>query len=116
MYVLIVGGGKVGLNLTRELIAKALQLAPDDAFIMDSMGWVLFRMGRNREALDYLNRAYGIRPDAEISAHLGEVLWADGQHDQARKVWTDALKDNAQNEQLQSTVKRLAPVILPASR
>jgi tetratricopeptide (TPR) repeat protein len=83
---------------------------------MDSMGWVLFRMGRHREALDVLQRAYVLRPDADIAAHLGEVLWVDGQQDQARKVWTDALKDNTQNEALQNTIKRLAPVILPTAR
>ena len=99
-----------------QLIEKALQLAPDDAFIMDSMGWVLYRMGRNREALDYLQRAYAVRADADIAAHLGEVLWAAGQHDQARKIWSDALKEHAQNEALQNTVKRFAPVILPAAR
>jgi tetratricopeptide (TPR) repeat protein len=100
----------------RDLIEKALKLSPDDAFIMDSMGWVLFRMGRNGEALDYLQRAYILRPDGDIAAHLGEVLWADGKQDQARKVWTDALKDNTQNEALQNTIKRIAPVILPAAR
>jgi predicted negative regulator of RcsB-dependent stress response len=73
-------------------------------------------MGRNSEALDYLQRAYILRPDGDIAAHLGEVLWADGKQDQARKVWTDALKENTQNEALQSTIKRIAPVILPAAR
>jgi tetratricopeptide (TPR) repeat protein len=99
-----------------QLIEKALKLSPDDAFIMDSMGWVLFRMGRMREALDYLQRAYTLRPDAEIAAHYGEVLWADGQQDQARKLWMEALKSNAQNEALQNTIKRLSPVILPVAR
>ncbi|MDB5923285.1 MAG: hypothetical protein JWN13_2221 [Betaproteobacteria bacterium] len=99
-----------------DLIEKALKLSPDDAFIMDSMGWVLYRMGRNHEALDYLQRAYGLRPDGEIAAHLGEVLWADGQQEQARKLWTDALKQNAQNEALQNVIKRYAPVILPTAR
>jgi tetratricopeptide (TPR) repeat protein len=99
-----------------DLIEKALKLSPDDAFIMDSMGWVLFRMGRNREALDVLQRAYSLRPDGDIAAHLGEVLWADGRQDEARKVWTDALKENTQNEALQNTIKRLAPVILPVAR
>ena len=89
----------------RDLIEKALKLAPDDAFIMDSMGWVLYRMGRNREALDYLQRAYAMRADADIAAHLGEVLWVDGQQDQARKIWSDALKEHAQNEALQNTIK-----------
>jgi tetratricopeptide (TPR) repeat protein len=100
----------------QQLIEKALTLSPDDAFIMDSMGWVLFRMGRTKESLDYLQRAYTLRPDGDIAAHLGEVLWVSGQQDAARKLWSDALKDNAQNEALQSTVKRLAPVILPIAR
>jgi tetratricopeptide (TPR) repeat protein len=100
----------------QQLIEKALTLSPDDAFIMDSMGWVLFRMGRTKEALDYLQRAYTSRPDADIAAHLGEVLWVSGQQDAARKLWSEALKDNAQNEALQSTIKRLSPVILPIAR
>ena len=104
------------LDEAQQLIQKALELAPNDAFIMDSMGWVLFRLGRTREALDYLQRAFTLRQDADIAAHLGEVLWADGKQDEARKVWSDALKENAQNEALQSTIKRLAPVILPAAR
>jgi tetratricopeptide (TPR) repeat protein len=73
------------------------------------MGWVLYRMGRNQEGLGYLEKAFKVRPDAEIAAHLGEVLWAIGQRDQARKVWTDALKDQPKNELLQSTLKRFVP-------
>ena len=91
------------------LIQTALKLAPEDPFIMDSMGWVLYRMGRNREGLGYLQKAFKLRPDAEIAAHLGEVLWALGQRDQARKVWTEALKGQPDNELLQNTLKRLAP-------
>ena len=104
------------LGEARELIEKALKLSPDDAFIMDSMGWVLFRLGRTREAIDVLQRAYILRPDGDIAAHLGEVLWTNGQQEEARKVWTDALKENTQNESLQNTIKRLAPVILPVAR
>jgi len=91
------------------LIETALKLAPEDPFIMDSMGWVLYRMGRNQEGLGYLQKAFKVRPDAEIAAHLGEVLWAMGQRDQAKKVWTDALKDQPNNELLQSTLKRFVP-------
>jgi tetratricopeptide (TPR) repeat protein len=83
---------------------------------MDSMGWVLYRMGRNREALEHLERAYKLRPDAEIAAHLGEVLWAAGRQDEARKIWSGALEAHGQNEALQKTVKRYAPVILPAAQ
>jgi tetratricopeptide (TPR) repeat protein len=71
------------------------------------MGWVLYRMGRNKEGLGYLEKAFKLRPDAEIAAHLGEVLWALGQRDLAKKVWAEALKDNPKNELLQSTLKRL---------
>jgi tetratricopeptide (TPR) repeat protein len=104
------------LTEARELIEQALTLAPDDPFIMDSMGWVLYRLGRTGEAIDYLQRAYAVRPDAEIAAHLGEVLWSVGRHDEARKIWSRALKEHSQNDALQNTVKRLEPVILPAAR
>jgi len=92
-----------------ELIQTALKLSPQDPFIMDSMGWVLYRMGRGKEGVDYLQKAFKLRPDAEIAAHLGEVLWAIGQHDQAQKIWGGALKDHPENELLQSTRKRFIP-------
>ncbi len=91
------------------LIETALKLAPDDPYIMDSMGWVLFRMGRSQEGLDYLRKAFNLRPDAEIAAHFGEVLWALGERDQARKVWAESLKDHPDNEVLQNTMKRFLP-------
>jgi tetratricopeptide (TPR) repeat protein len=91
------------------LIQTALKLSPDDPFIQDSMGWVLYRMGRTREGLDYLQRAYKQRPDPEIAAHYGEVLWAAGRRDEARKVWAESLKDHPGNETLQATVKRFLP-------
>jgi len=100
----------------RELIEKALALAPEDAFIMDSMGWVLYRLGQPREALEHLRRAYTVRPDAEIAAHLGEVLWSLGEQDQARKIWSEALKEHGSNEALQNTIKRLSPPNAPAAR
>jgi tetratricopeptide (TPR) repeat protein len=90
-----------------DLIGKALKLAPDDAFIMDSMGWVLFRQGKSEEGLKYLQRAYSIRPDAEIAAHLGEVLWALGRRDEARKIWDEALKKSPDSDVLTKTVQRL---------
>jgi tetratricopeptide (TPR) repeat protein len=91
------------------LIETALKLSPEDPFIMDSMGWVLYRMGRGKEGLDYLHKAFKMRPDAEIAAHLGEVLWALGQHDQAKKIWGGALKDHPNSELLQNTLKRFVP-------
>jgi tetratricopeptide (TPR) repeat protein len=91
------------------LIQKALSLAPDDFYIMDSMGWVLYRQGKYEEALSYLQRAYSGRPDPEIAAHLGEVLWASGKHDEARKLLQDALAKAPTNETLQQTVQRFKP-------
>jgi tetratricopeptide (TPR) repeat protein len=91
------------------LIDQALKLAPDDPFIMDSMGWVLYRMGRNKEALDHLQRAYKQRPDPEIAAHLGEVLWAIGQRDEAVRIWTASLKEHPKSEVLQGVLKRFQP-------
>jgi len=91
------------------LIETALKLAPEDPFIQDSMGWVLYRMGRNQEGLDYLQRAFKQRPDPEIAAHLGELLWAVDQRDAARKIWAESLKEHPNNEVLQGTVKRFQP-------
>ena len=92
-----------------RLIETALKLAPDDPFIQDSMGWVLFRMGRGRDGLDFLQRAYQQRPDPEIAAHLGEVLWALNERDRARKIWAESLEAHPNNELLQDTVKRFQP-------
>lgn len=91
----------------RQLIQKALEYAPGDPFISDSLGWVEFRLGNRSEALRILNTAYKSRPDAEIAAHLGEVLWAMGQRDRAQTVWKEGLLLNSENETLQDTLKRL---------
>ena len=91
----------------QELIEKALKLAPDDSFIIDSMGWVLYRRGKLKDSLTYLRRAYAGRPDPEIAAHLGEVLWVLGEHSEAERVWGDAIKESPDNETLTSTIKRL---------
>jgi len=91
------------------LIEKALQLSPDDPFIVDSMGWVLFRMGKNRQALEFLRKAYSARPDAEIAAHLGEVLWVSGEPQEAEKIWLEAAKKTPGNDALTSTIKRFKP-------
>jgi tetratricopeptide (TPR) repeat protein len=97
------------LNEAFDLIEKALKLAPDEAFIMDSMGWVFYRMGNLPKALEYLNRAYTLRPDPEIAAHLGEVLWAQGKREDAQKTWQSSLKDNPQNESLLGVMKKFKP-------
>jgi tetratricopeptide (TPR) repeat protein len=91
----------------RELIEKALKLAPDDSFIIDSMGWVLYRQGKTKDALDWLQKAFAARPDAEIAAHLGEVLWALGRRDEAERLLHDAAKKDPDNEALANTLKRL---------
>jgi tetratricopeptide (TPR) repeat protein len=91
----------------RDLIRKALELAPGDPFITDSMGWVEFRMGNRGEALRHLRAAYGARPDTEIAAHLAEVLWVDGQHDEARRILREAQGKDASNEVLRETIARL---------
>lgn len=96
----------------RALIETAHKLAPNDPFILDSLGWVLYRLGENEAALGHLRRAYEMRPDGEIAAHLGEVLWALDRRDEAQKVWAEALRAQPKNEVLQGTIKRLAPVVL----
>jgi len=90
----------------RGLIEKALQLAPEDSFIIDSMGWVLYRMGNLKDSLGYLRRAFAGRPDPEIAAHLGEVLWAVGERAEAERVWGDATRESPDNETLANTIKR----------
>jgi tetratricopeptide (TPR) repeat protein len=97
------------LDEARQLIAKALEIAPDDPFILDSMGWVLFRRGDLQGALDYLKRAYALRADPEIAAHLGEVLWALGRRDEATKTWREAEKSHPGNEVLANAIKRFIP-------
>ncbi|MDE2616069.1 MAG: tetratricopeptide repeat protein [Burkholderiales bacterium] len=97
----------VRLGEARQLILKALEFAPDDPFISDSLGWVEFREGNKPEALRVLQQAYRTRPDAEIAAHLGEVLWSMGQREQALSVWREGLQLNAENETLVETLKRL---------
>lgn len=91
----------------RQLIQKALELAPGDPFISDSLGWVEFRLGNRAEALRILETAYKTRPDPEIAAHLGEVLWTVGQRERAQAVWKEGLLLNSENETLQETLKRL---------
>ena len=92
-----------------DLIARALSLAPEDPFIMDSMGWVLFRLGKLPEALQTLEKAFRIKADPEIAAHLGEVLWTLERKDEARRILQDAYKAHPENEALAATVKKLLP-------
>jgi Flp pilus assembly protein TadD len=100
-----------GLRLqeARELIRKALELAPGDPFITDSMGWVEFRLGNHAEALRLLRQAYAARPDTEIAAHLGEVLWVMGQREEAVRIWREGRQRDAANDVLLETLARLKP-------
>ena len=91
----------------KELIEQALRLNPDDPAIIDSLGWVNYRMGDLDEAEQLLRRALELYPDAEVAAHLGEVLWARGKQREARKVWAHALKQQPDNAILRSTLLRL---------
>jgi predicted Zn-dependent protease len=91
----------------KTLIEKALSFAPDDPFISDSLGWVEFRLGNKAEALAILDKAYKSRPDADIAAHLGEVLWSLGQRDRAQAVWKEGLLLNSEDDTLLETLKRL---------
>lgn len=93
----------------KKLIEKALELAPEDFYIIDSMGWVLYRMGDLKSAAQQLQRAWNGRPDGEIGAHYGEVLWVLGERDEARRVWQEAHKVAPENETLIKTLKRFAP-------
>jgi tetratricopeptide (TPR) repeat protein len=97
----------IRLDEAAKLIEKALQLAPDDAHILDSMGWVLFRQKDYPRALEYLRRAYEKRPEVEIAAHLGEVLWAMGRRDEARTLWLEARGREPDNSTLRETLARL---------
>lgn len=91
----------------RDLIRKALELAPGEPFITDSLGWVEYRLGNREEALRLLRQAYLARPDVEIGAHLGEVLWVSGQRDEARRIWRESRARDATNEVLRETLARL---------
>jgi tetratricopeptide (TPR) repeat protein len=98
---------KLRLPEAYELIDRALKLAPNDAHVIDSMGWVHFRMGNLAKARELLERAFALRPEVEIGAHLGEVLWAMGDQDAARRVWRQVRADEPENETLSSTLARL---------
>lgn len=95
------------LEEAEDLIARALEISPNDPFILDSMGWVRFRKNDAESALIYLQRAFAIRSDPEIAAHLGEVLWALNRRDEANAIWNEALREYPDNDVLGKTVQRL---------
>jgi tetratricopeptide (TPR) repeat protein len=92
----------------KDLIEKAVKLAPKDPFIADSLGWVEFKLGNLAEAQRILEAAYTSKPDAEIAAHLGEVLWKQGLKDRATALWKEGVKINKNNDTLLETLKRFS--------
>lgn len=97
----------VRLQEAQTLVAKALEMAPGDPFIMDSMGWVHYRLGNLDEAEKFLRRAYAQRRDPEIAVHLGEVLFQKGRQADAQQLWREASAKDPQNDTLRSTLARL---------
>lgn len=91
----------------RRLIEKALEYAPNDPFITDSLGWLTYREGNLPEALALLEHAYSLRDDVEIATHLAEVLWVSGNPERARSLWRAALQRDPDNAVLRETLQRL---------
>jgi tetratricopeptide (TPR) repeat protein len=96
----------VKLPEAQTLIETALKLQPNDHYMLDSLGWVHYRLGNLDKAADLLRKAYDIQNDPEIAAHLGEVLWKKGQQDEAKKIWATALKAHPENEVLMTVTKK----------
>ncbi len=96
----------IKLDEALNLIQKALEISPNDHYMLDSLGWVYYKKGDLDQAIGYLQQAFKINPDPEIAAHLGEVLWQKGQHDAAKKIWDDALIADPTNEVLLNTHKK----------
>jgi len=99
----------IRLKEAEKLVAKALRLAPGDAYIMDSQGWVFFRQGRLKESLAVLQKAYEIKRDGEIAAHLGELLWQMERKDEARRILLEAAREHPDNDVLSALIKKLLP-------
>ena len=97
----------VRLTEAQQLIARALELQPDEPAILDSMGWVKYRLGEYGEALDYLQQAYAVFPDPEVAAHLGEVLWVTGDSPAAMEIWSSALSNSPDHEVVVEAMQRL---------
>jgi tetratricopeptide (TPR) repeat protein len=96
----------INLNEAKLLIQTAHKLSPNDHYILDSLGWVEYRLGNYELAIEYLRKAHAIQQDPEISAHLGEVLWKQGLEEEAKRVWNDALKLYPTNSVLVNTAKK----------
>lgn len=94
------------LDEAQDLLEQALELEPNNPYILDSVGWYLYRVGDYQAALEYLLRSYEQLPEAEVAAHLGEVLWAKGRRDEAIDVWRNALRQEKTNYSLERTMER----------
>ena len=90
-------------------IKRAYELSPGDFYILDSMGWILYRLGRLDEAVDFLQKALNLRNDPEVAAHLGEVHWVMGNKQAAKIVWETALKDTPTDDRLLKVIERFTP-------
>ncbi len=96
----------IELERATVLIERAHQLIPNDAAIMDSLGWVRYKTGDHAAALDYLKQAYELLPDPEIAAHLGEVMWILGDQDEAQELWNKALVESPEHPKLKQAMER----------
>ena len=96
----------IKLQEAKNLIETALQLQPGDHYMLDSLGWVHYRLGNLEKAAENLRKAYEVQADPEIAAHLGEVLWKKGQQEEAKKIWANALKEHPENAVLMATSKK----------
>ncbi len=92
-----------------EYIQQAYQMRPTDPAIIDSMGWAYYRLGKLDKAVTYLKRAYALFNDAEVAAHLGEVLWVRGEKDEAKRIWKDSLRETPTHDTLLNAIKRFMP-------
>ena len=99
----------IRLDEAEQLLQKAITLAPEDPFILDSVGWLQYRQGKLEQALKTLQQAYQLKADAEIAAHLGEVLWKMQRHDEARKIWQEASEKSPDNAALKATRQKFQP-------
>jgi tetratricopeptide (TPR) repeat protein len=96
----------IKLQEAKNLIETALQLQPGDHYMLDSLGWVHYRLGNLDKAEENLRKAYQVQADPEIAAHLGEVLWRQGKQEEAKKIWASALKEHPENATLVATNKK----------
>jgi tetratricopeptide (TPR) repeat protein len=94
------------LEEAKRYIQRAMELKPEDPAILDSYGWLQYRLGEYEIALDYLQRAYKMMPDPEIGAHLGEVLWESGRQQDAKKIWRESLKKDPEHEDMKDVLQR----------